>query len=198
MKSKRFFERVVVALIGLGIVIPQMSVQAADTKTAGKPAGRRLASSTIQDYALTSGGTLTGRVVDGTGRAMEGATVTLYRGKAEIAATTTDKQGVYTVRNVKAGAYTLAAADQVTHCRLWAENTAPPAAKSQALLVTGQNVARGKGSAPFLTEIPFFPALVFTTATVAAGATGYALGKAAGTPDSPAPEGEGVVSPNSP
>lgn len=77
-----------------------------------------------------------------------------------------------------------------------AENTAPPAAKSQALLVTGQNVARGLvGSSQTIFEIPIKDAILFGGAGILSAGGAYALGKGAGSPDKP---GGGDVLPNSP
>jgi hypothetical protein len=99
------------------------------------------------DVALTAGGTFTGRVVDQSGAAMEGAEVTVKQEEKEICRVVTDRTGTFTVSNLKGGVYTITSGATTGSYRLWAEKTAPPSANSQGLLILGQNGARGQFAA---------------------------------------------------
>lgn len=145
MKSLKFIRGAVVALAAVGVVFPQLSAVAAGPKTAGKPIVRTVAANSVFDIGLTQGGAFTGRVVDHTGAALEGAQVVVKQGKTEVARTVTDKQGTFVASNLKGGVYTVASGATEANYRVWSEQTAPPSAKGQALLVMGQNGARGQG-----------------------------------------------------
>lgn len=143
MKSLKFIRGAVVALAALGVVFPQLGV-AAEPKTAAKPVVRTVAANSVLDIGLTQGGTFTGRVVDQTGAALEGAEVVVKQGKTEVTRTITDKQGSFVATNLKGGVYTVASGATEGTYRVWAEKTAPPSAHEQVLIVKGQNGARGQ------------------------------------------------------
>ena len=144
MKSLKFIRGAVVALAALGVVFPQLTAVAAGPKSAAKPIIRTVAANSVLDIGLTQGGTFTGRVVDQTGAALEGAEVVVKQGKTEVSRTITDKQGTFVATNLKGGVYTVASGATEGTYRAWAEKTAPPSAKGHALLVLGQNGARGQ------------------------------------------------------
>ena len=144
MKSLKFVRGAVVALAALGVVFPQLPAIAAGPQTAAKPIIRTVAANTVLDIGLTQGGTFTGRVVDQTGAALEGAEVVVKQGKTEVTRTITDKQGTFVATNLKGGVYTVASGATEGTYRVWAEKTAPPSASEQVLIVKGQNGARGQ------------------------------------------------------
>lgn len=144
MRSLKLVRGAVVALAALGVVCPQLPVMAAGPKTTSKPVVRTVAANTVFDIGLTKGGAFTGRIVDHTGAPMEGAEVVVKQGKTEVTRTITDKQGTFVASNLKGGVYTIASGATEGTYRVWSENTAPPSAKGQALLVLGQNGARGQ------------------------------------------------------
>ena len=144
MKNLKFIRGAVVALAALGVVFPQFPAMAAGPKTATKPVVRTVAANTVFDIGLTKDGAFIGRVVDHTGAAMEGAEVVVKQGKTEVARTITDKQGTFVASNMKGGVYTVASGATEGTYRVWTENATPPSAKGQALLVLGQNGARGQ------------------------------------------------------
>ena len=184
MKSLKFVRGAVIALAALGVAFPQWTVVMAGPKSTAKPIVRTVAANTILDIGLTQGGTFQGRVVDQTGTAIEGAQVVIRQGKAEVARTITDKQGSFVATNLKGGVYTIASGATEGTYRAWTENTAPPSASGQVLIVTGQNgtrgqvgAVRGQGAGGDLLT------LVGVGAAVAGGvALGYYTGNAAGTP----------------
>jgi hypothetical protein len=61
-----------------------------------------------------------------------------------LAATVTDKNGMYSFKNVKGGVYNMSSGNTEGIFRVWTEKTAPPTAKEHALLVMGENGARGQ------------------------------------------------------
>ena len=185
MKSLKFIRGAVVALAALGVVFPQLGV-AAEPKTAAKPVVRTVAANSVLDIGLTQGGTFTGRVVDQTGAALEGAEVVVKQGKTEVTRTITDKQGSFVAKNLKGGVYTIASGATEGTYRVWAEKTAPPSAQDQVLIVMGQNGVRGQvGAVRGQDGGGLLTYVIVGTAIVGAGAGGYYAGYAAGTPSAP-------------
>ena len=144
MNGFRFVKGAAVSLATLGMVFPQAQLLADDPQTPARPAAKALQTAVTPDVALTTGGTLSGRVVDHTGKVIEGAQVTVRQGKTEVSKTVTNKDGVYSFQNIKGGVYQVASGNTEGTFRVWAERTAPPVAKEHALLVMGENGARGQ------------------------------------------------------
>lgn len=145
MTGFRFFKAAAVCLATLGLAIPQVPALADGART-NSPAKIQKAT-TLPDIALTAGGTLSGRIVDHTGKAIEGAEVTLLQGKKQLTAAVTNKEGVYSFKNLKGGVYGISSGNTDGTFRVWTERTAPPSAKEHALLVMGENGARGQWGA---------------------------------------------------
>jgi hypothetical protein len=156
MNGLRILKGTAVVLATLGLAIPSPRLLAAD-----QPTAPRAQKSQIPDVSLGAGGVFSGRVVDHTGTPLEGAEVVIKQGKTEIARTVTDKKGVFTARNMKGGVYQVSSGNTDGVFRLWTEKTAPPVAKGQALLVMGENGARGQFGA-------IDPTIVLLTAGVIA------------------------------
>lgn len=146
MNGFRFVKGAAVSLAALGVVCPQVSVLA-DTKAPARSISKAPQTVTVPDIALTTGGTFSGRVVDHTGKVLEGAQVSLRQGKNEIAKTVTNKEGLYSFKNLRGGVYQVGSGNTEGVFRVWSEKTAPPAAKEHALLVMGENGARGQTGA---------------------------------------------------
>lgn len=157
MSAIRFFKAAAVCLATLGVTVPQAPAYAGTAKTL--PAARTQKTTSMPDIALTKGGTLSGRVVDHTGKTLEGAQVTLSQGKKMLSTTFTDREGVYSFRDLKGGIYGVSSGNTDGTFRVWSEQTAPPSAKEHALLVMGENGARGQWGA-------VDPTLVLLTAGV--------------------------------
>lgn len=141
MTGLRLLKGAAVALATLGFVVPCPKLFAADSKAA--PA-KKVQKSQIPDVSLASGGVFSGRVVDHAGTPLEGAEVVVKQGKDEVSRTVTDKNGLFTAKNLKGGVYQVSSGNTDGVFRLWTEKTAPPVAKGQALLVMGENGARGQ------------------------------------------------------
>lgn len=101
---------------------------------------------TSNDVALRPGGVLVGQVVDQQGVAKANAPVSIQFANQEVVRTTTDKNGVFAAKGLRGGEYQILTPEGGTSCRLWANDTAPPAAREAALVVAGQNVVRGNGA----------------------------------------------------
>lgn len=144
MNGMRFVKGAAVALATLGLAIPSPKLFAADQKPAAKSVAKTAPKSQIPDISLASGGVFAGRVVDHSGSPLEGAEVVVRQGKTEVTRIVTNKDGLFTAKNMKGGVYQVSSGNTDGVFRLWTEKTAPPAAKGHALLVMGENGARGQ------------------------------------------------------
>lgn len=146
------------ALAMVGILLPQSSVLA-QTGTA-QPVVAKADAKLAADVKMLDGA-FTGRVVDHQGTPLKGQAVVIKQGGKEVARASTDEKGVFSVKNVRPGNYTASTGNTEGNFRVWNEKAAPPAAKGHALLVMGQNGARGQFGA-------VDPTLVLLTAGVIA------------------------------
>jgi hypothetical protein len=97
------------------------------------------------DVALRDGGLLVGQVVNPQGVAQANSPVSIRFANHEVVRTTTDANGVFAARGLRGGQYELVTTEGVGSYRLWAADTAPPAARPAVLLVSGDQVVRGQG-----------------------------------------------------
>ena len=151
MKSLRIIQGAAAGLATLGMVLPHGSALA-DAPRVEIRTGKAQAVTSPPHIALTAGGTLSGRVVDHTGKVIEGAQVTLRQGKKELAKTLSNKEGLYSFKGLKGGVYHVSSGNTDGVFNVWTEKSAPPAAKEHALLIMGENGARGQfgGADPVL------------------------------------------------
>lgn len=144
MRTRNLLSKSVVATLScLGILASQAAGFAADPTPA--KASSRVAKTTIRDVALGANGTLSGLIVDEQGYPLSGAVVTVHQGKKVLGRTVAGKSGTFTVSRLRAGVYQVTAGSSTEVFRVWAENTAPPAAKKGLLMVVGNQVVRGQG-----------------------------------------------------
>ncbi len=163
----RFVKGAAACLATIGMMVPQARILA-DAPPPKPEAGKTPQINHIPDLILTEGGTMTGRVCDKSGKVIEGTKVVLKQDNKVIGTTMTNKDGVYSFKNLKGGIYSPSAGNTEGVFRAWSEKTAPPSAKGHALLVMGENGARGQfGSVD--------PTLILLTAGVIAGVTVGAL-----------------------
>jgi hypothetical protein len=149
------------SLATLGVMVPQLQVMA-DVPQAKAPIEKATQVNRIPDLRLTEGGTMTGRVCDHSGKVLEGAKVTLKQDNKVVATTVTNDEGLFSFKNLKSGVYHPVSGNTEGVFRCWTEKSAPPTAKEHALLVMGENGARGQfGTVD--------PTLVILTAGVIAG-----------------------------
>ncbi len=157
----RFVKGMAVSLATIGMMVPQARLLAADAPQSKAPITKTSQVNRIPDLMLTDGGTMTGRVCDHTGRVLDGAKVVLKQNNKEIAQTLTNDEGVYSFKNLKGGLYQVSSGNTDGVFRVWTEKSAPPTAKEHALLVMGENGARGQFGA-------VDPTLILLTAGVIA------------------------------
>lgn len=126
------------------------------------------------DVALADGGLFVGQVVDAQGVRLAKADVSIrYQGK-EVVKTTTDANGVFAAKGLRGGQYDVVTADHTAPMRLWAADTAPPSARTAALIVTGNNVVNGQSTGGVLSWMQAHP-LIVAGVVVAAVATPIAI-----------------------
>ena len=150
------------------ILAPVLDTQA-ETKTGRKKTVR------VHDVALHSSGTLEGLVVDSQGNALDGAQVSIRKNDKEIALTVTNHDGIFRISNLTTGIYELRSGQGQGVVRVWAEEAAPPAAKSRVLLVSGKLTARAQ--AGLLEEIRVVDFAVLGLSITSVALSGVALGK---------------------
>ena len=152
MKGLRFLTKTAVSLscLGLlfqptGLLADQPPTKSASPKTAiERSAGQRRTHAAISDIALSAGGTLTGHVVDSTGRTLPHQVVSLRQSNREITRTASDQSGRFVVKELRGGVYQIVAGQGSVLVRLWAPNTAPPSAREN-VLVSGHSAVRFLG-----------------------------------------------------
>lgn len=111
-------------------------------------AGSPVALPAVADIALTDGGLMTGKVVNAQGAPIAKTSVSLQQAGQEIATAVTNEEGAFAVQGLRGGLYQVVSNGGVVSYRLWAPNTAPPAANQSALIVTGQEILNGQYCGP--------------------------------------------------
>ena len=149
MKRVHWIPRTAIGLALLGSLVPEYRALAQGprqrpTATEAAPVATNPAMD-IGDVALTAGGVFSGQVVDAQGRPQADLNVTVCSEKQVVATATTDHDGQFSIRGLQGGLYQVAVDQATKYYRLWAPETAPPAARQSALLVTGGRVVRGQG-----------------------------------------------------
>ena len=135
-----------VCLAVLGFCLPQPLLAAG-------PAGQ---TPVVTDVALSDGGVLFGQVVDAQGSAKASVPVFIRAGDRELAVSKTDGAGYFAFSGLRGGVYQLTAAEGLGAYRLWAPDTAPPAAQPGALIVAGQDLVRGNLYRPQFGRLRFW------------------------------------------
>jgi hypothetical protein len=143
MKGLRFLKGAAVSLACWGFIVPQADLLAAGPKQDVKT-GQTVKAPQVADVALTAGGTVAGKVVDAQGKGVDGAVVSVVYGKTEVAKTVTDKDGNYSVKNLRGGVHAIVAGQQAKLFRFWAADTAPPQTRDLALIVSSKGTVRGQ------------------------------------------------------
>ncbi len=125
-----------VVLAVAGLVLPA---------TAGAKAAE---SSAFVDVALGSNGSLNGQLVDDAGNGVPGRAIeaTAAGEQTPAAQTVTDNSGRFRLAGLRGGVYQVASADTTQLARLWAANTAPPAAGGEMMMVAGRSTVRSQGT----------------------------------------------------
>jgi len=142
-------KRSVVVLASLGMLLPGPVFGAGPFGSVGRGAASQApegpaAPVRIADVTLDARGSLLGVVVNVEGVPVSEAAVTLRRCDVEVGRTVTDGLGRFAIEGLRGGTHQLATGRYATLVRTWSPGTAPPHAKSLALLVVGDDVVRGQ------------------------------------------------------
>ncbi|MCY2992712.1 MAG: carboxypeptidase-like regulatory domain-containing protein [Planctomycetota bacterium] len=143
MRVLRLLRGCTIAIASVGILIPHVALGAGATVSHVAEPRNAAGAIAIYDVALRPGGVLQGQVVDPQGRPAAATRVVLAQEGKPTDATQTDVQGRFTFTGLKGGLYQLATAQGGGMYRLWTPGAAPPAAHTDALVVSGDAVVRG-------------------------------------------------------
>ncbi len=153
---KKFLRGVAAGVTTVAMVFqPQMLVAGESTTVAPMPV--KLNAQRPADIVLQDQGVLVGRIVDSKGLAVANSPVSLQTGGKEVARVVSDDMGRFRATGLKGGVYQVASTGQQGVYRLWAPQTAPPAAaKGLSLVSQPVEVVRGQfggagGGNPFST-----------------------------------------------
>ena len=98
----------------------------------------------FDDVELQEGGRLIGQVADVQGNGLASVVVSIEQAGRQVARTTTDRDGYFTVTNLPGGPYAVAAGTSFHNYRLWAPGTAPPVAHRGIFMLVDTPVVRGQ------------------------------------------------------
>ncbi len=141
MKCIRIVRACTLSLACLGMLIPTPMLAAEATPSTGGP---QTPPPVVADVQLHGGGMLWGQVVDANGNPQQAVSVTLRQADRDVATAVTNASGHFAVRGLRGGTCEIVAGQTHLFCRIWPTNTAPPAAKPGAMLVTGGGGVRGQ------------------------------------------------------
>lgn len=133
MRGTKLFRMQVVALVCIGLMLPHTVLGAAPAPQVK-----------ITDVALGNGGILVGQVVDQQGLGIAGAQVVVLQQGRKPVQTVADNTGKFQAAGLNGGTAQVVTAGGQGIYRLWAANTAPPAANRSALLLSNGPVVRGQ------------------------------------------------------
>ena len=147
MKLSFMLRYTAAALACAGMLVPhgvlaetRLPADANSENIASQQASPRL----IRDVALAQGGTLRGQLVDSNGQSLELTEVKLVQNNRIVASTHTDAQGTFQLDGLRGGVYQVHTDLPVGVFRLWAPQTAPPAAQASVLVIDGNQTIRGQ------------------------------------------------------
>ena len=134
-----------VSLSCVGIALPASALEVATPGAASATQTRLVQARRLAgDVELDAAGCLQGLVFNAEGRPVADAPVMLCRVGHEVGRTRTDAAGRFRIGPLRGGTYELSAAGHGRLVRAWAATTAPPGAKSFALIVANDEVVRGQ------------------------------------------------------
>lgn len=128
----------------IGLLVPQVALAASPSiKSPVTGAAVNQPALIARDVALQPGGRLQGQVFTTQGIPATGKEIAVGQNGKLLKSTRTDENGRFQFSGLSGGVYQVATDSGVGIYRLWAPQTAPPAAKSSALLVEDETVVRG-------------------------------------------------------
>ncbi len=111
---------------------------------AANPLPNKAASRVNTDIRLAQDNSLSGQIVDVTGKPASGMRVAIYAQGDLVAATFSDQQGAFSLTANRGGVYELRAGGQVQIVRLWRYAASPPSAKATIQLIVNAETVRGQ------------------------------------------------------
>jgi hypothetical protein len=102
----------------------------------------------VTDVALARGGVLAGKIVDRQGAPQTGETIRVIHQGQVVATAQTDARGEFAITDLRGGVYQVETTQGAGVYRLWADQTAPPAANDGVLVVHGDDAVRGNACDP--------------------------------------------------
>jgi len=120
----------------------------------------------ISDVELMPGGVLSGQVIDATGQPRLGQAIVVQQPGREPISARSDEQGRFRLNGLNAGLCSIECGEILLACRCWSPNTAPPVAKSELLLITGEPIERGQRSIGDLLSGPVLIGLIIAAAVI--------------------------------
>ena len=145
MYRKKILRGVTAGVTTAAMVLqPQMLVAGETAPVAAKKVATAPAAKAPADIVLRDGGTLVGRVVDTQGKAIAMAPVSLQTGGKEVARVVSNESGMFEAKGLKGGVYHVASTGHQGVYRVWAPQTAPPAAAKGLSIVSRPDVVRGQ------------------------------------------------------
>lgn len=163
--SKTSLQSFRLSLAGLACVtwlFPTQAMAAGKTEPSSNSSRNPAA---IRDVELGGGGRITGQFLDVQGQPKANQVVVIQRQHGQPLQTHTDPNGRFVIAGASGGLYQISTDDSVILCRCWAENTAPPGANRDVLIVSGDGVQRGQRPiGEFLFSAPVLVALVIAAA----------------------------------
>lgn len=130
------WKRAALCLACFGMIVPQGALVAAEKN--GQQTVHML------DVKMADGNTLAGQVVDAQGKVLKNTTVAVRFHNQVIATTKTNDAGRYAFKGLRSGAHQIETVNGRVNARFWNAKTAPPKAKSFALIVSDKNVIRAQ------------------------------------------------------
>lgn len=144
MNGMKLLKGSLVALATFGILCPQAPVAAAGKSVAARPVVQIAPAGGVAHINTSRTGVFAGRVVDHNGSPVKGAEVVIRRDAKEIARTATDDRGIFQVKHLEDGKYQVASGKTEGNFQVWNSGAAPATANEYALLVQGEDGARGQ------------------------------------------------------
>lgn len=151
MKWTRIIRKILVASATIGLLVPQISVNAQDQVT-------RTQAELLSDVALDANGTLNGQILTVNGIPVAGTKVAIQQQGQEVATATTDAQGSFRVDGLRGGVYMVSTPEGTVIYRVWSNRLAPPSASKGILLIRDGKVIRG---CYIFNEYPTFMGICF-------------------------------------
>jgi hypothetical protein len=125
----------------IAIAIPHPTLA---TDTPGVNGAKLPSNIKIPDLTLGDKGALTGQAVDAQGKPKAMYRIRVEQHGEKIGETATDAKGRFRVEQLRGGVCHVITDDATFVCRCWTEETAPPASRTQLLVISQEGVERGQ------------------------------------------------------